>query len=178
MPLPCGTNLQTCAHQCEHARTRRGGRPCPPGRMHLQKRMHHRRIRKMFVGVDAALSPHTARPFLRNATANLRLPDGRTEASAPTGRFTFSPKMRAILRLHTAGSMWASTPTNALRGRRSLRGFVSAFCRAGQAPPLRCDEQRKPYQLTNSDVRATMTARAKAPGRVSHHTAGGCGFIS
>ena len=29
--------------------------------------------------------------FLRNVAANLSLPNGRTEASAPTGRFTLSP---------------------------------------------------------------------------------------
>ncbi len=63
-----------------------------------------------------------------------RCPNGRTAASAPTGRFTFSPKMRAILQLHFAGSMWASTPTDVLRYRRLLCGFVGAP-RAGGVEP-------------------------------------------
>ena len=40
--------------------------------------------------------------FFRYIAANLLLPIGRTEASAPTGRFTVSPKKRAILRLRPA----------------------------------------------------------------------------
>ena len=71
---------------------------------------------------------------LRCIAANLQMPRGRTEASAPTGRFTFSPKMRAILQLHFAGSMWASTPTDVLRYRRLLCGFVGAP-RAGGVEP-------------------------------------------
>nr|DAL42362.1 MAG TPA_asm: hypothetical protein [Caudoviricetes sp.] len=47
--------------------------------------------RTTFVGVDAALSPHTARPFLRYVAANLSLPHGRTGSSAPTGRCAGSP---------------------------------------------------------------------------------------
>ena len=110
---------------CEFARTnaetdapRRGGRPCPPGGMHPQNSTRHRRPHTTSVGVDAALSPHAARPFLRYVTANLQLLIGRTEASAPTKRFSYSPMVRAILRLHSAGSICASTPTDILPCRR------------------------------------------------------------
>ena len=92
------------------------------------------RIRTMFVGVDAALSPYDARPFSRSPSANPQLPHGRTEASAPTGRFSFSPMVRAILRLHTAGESAASTLTEILRCRRLLRGFGGAPCAGGASP--------------------------------------------
>ena len=97
--------------------------------------MYHRRKRTTFVGVDAHIDPHAARPFLRYAAANPQLPIGRTETSAPTGHCAFSPMVRANLRLHPAGSMWASTPTDALRCCRSLCKFVFAF-RAGGVEPL------------------------------------------
>ena len=63
------------------------------------------RIRTLFAGVDAALSPHAAHPFLRNAAANLPLPHGRTTLSAPTERCAFSPMACTIFRLRVAGSM-------------------------------------------------------------------------
>ena len=65
LPLPRGTMLRIWAHQCGMVCTRRGGRPCPPGRMHDR--------------------------FLRNPSANSQLPNGRTESSAPTGRCALSP---------------------------------------------------------------------------------------
>ena len=92
------------------------------------------RILKTFVGVDAHIDPYDERPFLRNIVANSLLPHGRTEASAPTGRFAFSPMVFAILRLHTAGESAASTPTEISRGRRALCDFVTAFCAGGASP--------------------------------------------
>ena len=82
--------------------------------------------------------PH--RPARRTPVFTIRcgkssLPHGRTGSSAPTERCAFSPKMRAILRLRTAGSMWASTPTEILRSRRSLCDFAGAR-RAGGVEPL------------------------------------------
>ena len=67
LPLPRGTMLRIWAHQCGMVCTRRGGRPCPPGRMHDR--------------------------FLRNPSANSQLPNGRTESSAPTGRCALSPSI-------------------------------------------------------------------------------------
>ena len=78
------------------------------------------------------------RPFLRYAAANLPLPHGRTGSSAPTKCFTLSPMVRTILQLCTAGSMWASTPTNGLR--ICIGAFVFCGCAVpgGQShPPLR-----------------------------------------
>ena len=72
--------------------------------------------------------------FLRYVAANLRLPNGRTGSSAPTGRCAFSPMVRANLRLHPAGSMWASTPTGILRGRHPLCEVVFASCAGGVEP--------------------------------------------
>ncbi len=68
--------------------------------------------------------------FLRYVAANLRLPNGRTGSSAPTGRCAFSPMVRANLRLHPAGSMWASTPTNVVRIRIGASVFAGAYRRA------------------------------------------------
>ena len=51
-------------------------------------------IRFMFVGVDAHIDPHGARPFLRNVAANLPLPIGRTGSSAPTGCCAVLPMVR------------------------------------------------------------------------------------
>ena len=96
--------------------------------------------RKTFVGVDAHIDPYDARPFLRYAAANLRLPNGRTEASAPTGRFTLPPMVGALLQLHPVGESTASTPTEILGCRHTLYDFAGAFCAGGQAPPLRYDE--------------------------------------
>ena len=62
--------------------------------------------------------PARGTSVLRCIAANLQMPHGRTEASAPTGRFTGSPMAGAILRLRIAGSMWASTPTDVLHYRR------------------------------------------------------------
>ena len=81
--------------------------------------------------------PH--RPARRTSVFTIRcgktvVPIGRTEASAPTGRCAFSPKMRAILRLHPAGESAASTPTDILRCRRSLCVFDCAFCAGGASP--------------------------------------------
>ena len=81
--------------------------------------------------------PH--RPARRTPVFTIRcgkssLPHGRTGSSAPTGRFTVSPMVCAILRLRAAGSMWASTPTEILRGRRSLCDFAGAR-RAGGVEP-------------------------------------------
>ena len=81
--------------------------------------------------------PH--RPARRTSVFTIRcgktvVPIGRTEASAPTGRCAFSPKMRAILRLHPAGESAASTPTNIFRCRRSLCVFDCAFCTGGASP--------------------------------------------
>ena len=61
----------------------------------------------------------------------------RTDANthAPTERYAFSPMVRAILRLHSAGESAASTPTDILRYRRSLCGFVLASCRTEKALP-------------------------------------------
>ena len=70
------------------------------------------------------------RPFLRYAAANLPLPHGRTGSSAPTKCFTLSPMVRTILQLCTAGSMWASTPTNGLRICIGAFVFVGVPCRA------------------------------------------------
>ena len=96
------------------------------------------RMRRPFVGADTALSPHRARPFLRNVAANPQLPHGRTEASAPTRRCACSPKMRAILQVRTAGSMWASTPTEILHGRCLAARFCDCILRGGgRTPPLR-----------------------------------------
>ena len=72
--------------------------------------------------------------FLRYVTANLLLPNGRTEASAPTRRCAFSPMVCAILRSRTAGSMWASTPTDIFRIRHPLCKFVRASCTGGATP--------------------------------------------
>ena len=89
--------------------------------------------------------PH--RPARRTPVFTIRcgktvVPIGRTEASAPTGRCAFSLKMHTILRLHSAGSMWASTPTDRLRCRCSLCEFVGAPC-AGGVEPL-------PYGVTGN----------------------------
>ena len=92
------------------------------------------RIRTTFVGVDAALSPHDAHPFLRYVAANPRFPHGRTGSSAPTGRFTILPMGFAILQLCSAGESGASTPTEILRCRRTLYDFVIVF-RAGGVEP-------------------------------------------
>ena len=80
------------------------------------------------------IDPQEARPFLRYAATNLPLPNGRTETSAPTGRCAGSPKMRAILWLHPAGSMWASTPTEILCCRHSLCNIGGAPCAGGVEP--------------------------------------------
>ena len=92
------------------------------------------RNRKAFVGVDAHIDPYDARPYLRYAAANLPLPNGRTEASAPTGRCAFSLKMHTILRLHSAGESAASTPTDRLHCRCSLCDFDGAPCAGGASP--------------------------------------------
>ena len=47
---------------------------------------------------------------------------------------TWSPILRAALRLRVAGSMWASTPTDISCIRRSLCGFVAAPCAGGVEP--------------------------------------------
>ena len=112
-------------------------------------------IRTPFVGVDAHIDPHNARPFLRYVAANLPLPHGRTGSSAPTGRCAGSPKMPAILQLPTAGSMWASTPTDVLRCRRLLYGIVGAFCAGGvEALPYAglVDSVRSPKGRANLQV--------------------------
>ena len=57
------------------------------------------------------INPHGARPFLRYVAASPQLPNGRTEASAPTKRFTLSPMVRADLQLHLAGESAALPPT-------------------------------------------------------------------
>ena len=92
------------------------------------------RIRTTFVGVDAHIDPHAARPILRYVAAKSVVPNGRTEASAPTGRCTFAPIVHPILRLRIAGSMWASTPTDIFRIRHPLYIFDGAS-RAGRACP-------------------------------------------
>ena len=94
------------------------------------------------------IDPRAARPFLQYVAANLPLPNGRTEASAPTGRFAFSPMVFAILRLHTAGSMWASTPTDVLRCCRSLHDFADAPCAGGASPSPTL--RRNTIQLKNN----------------------------
>ena len=71
---------------------------------------------------------------LRNIAAKTDVPNGRTESSAPTGRFAVSPMAGTILRFRPAGSMWASTPTGILRCRRSLYNFVIASCAGGVEP--------------------------------------------
>ena len=139
---------------------RRGGALPRPRRLHHQNCTTGGDLASRFVGADDPVRPAVctrepgrtnAKPYhvcrgrcphrparrtsvLRCIAANLQMPRGRTEASAPTGRFTFSPKMRAILQLHFAGSMWASTPTDVLRYRRLLCGFVGAP-RAGGVEP-------------------------------------------
>ena len=72
--------------------------------------------------------------FFRYVAENLPLPNGRTEASAPTERFTVLPMVRAILQLHPAGESAASIPTEILRGRRSLCKIVFASCAGGVLP--------------------------------------------
>ena len=88
------------------------------------------RIRTIFVGVDAHIDPcgrHIS--FLRDPASKLVVPHGRTESSAPTGRYAGPPTVRAGLQLHIAGSMWASTPTDVMRGRRLLCNFDGTPCR-------------------------------------------------
>ena len=68
--------------------------------------------------------------------------------------------MRAILQLHFAGSMWASTPTDVLRYRRLLCGFAGAP-RAGGVEPrpyadLR-DSTRSPKVRTDLQVPAAQS---------------------
>ena len=83
---------------------------------------------------------HNARPILRYIAANLPLPHGRTEASAPTKRCAVLPKMRAILRLRAAGESAASTPTDVLRCCRLVVRFCDCILRGrGRAPLLRLD---------------------------------------
>ena len=66
--------LQIGAHPCGTARTRRGGRLCPPARYAPANTDAPTRIRTTFVGVDAHIDPHAAQSFLRNVAANLSLP--------------------------------------------------------------------------------------------------------
>ena len=111
-------------------------------------------IRNPLVGVDAHIDPNDARPFLRYVAANPRLPNGRTEASAPTGRFTILPMGFAILQLCSAGSMrrpqasfeaqpraarllapkMGIDPYGILRCRRTLYDFAAASCAGGVEP--------------------------------------------
>ena len=83
-PRPHSTTLQICAHQCKHARTRRGGRPCPPGRTQAQKRTHPDESAQRLYG-SMPRSPRTTHDrFYETLRQICRCPNGRTEASAPT----------------------------------------------------------------------------------------------
>ena len=56
-----------------------------------------------------------------------RCPNGRTEASAPTGRFTFSPKMRAILQLRPAREGQSPSPTAFWNTQRIFTQILPSF---------------------------------------------------
>ena len=105
--------------------------------------------------------------FLRYAVANLPLHNGRTEASAPTERFSVSPMACAILRLHAAGSMWASTPTDALRGCRSLYDFAIARCTEGASTPPRYTKNQQQLKAathnTSGIALITIATGSKKP---------------
>ena len=92
-------------YQCEHARTRRGGRLCPPGGACPQKRMHQCESAHCLQG-SMPRSPRTPHiRFYETPRQICRCPNGRTEASAPTERFSFSSMACTIFRLRVAGSM-------------------------------------------------------------------------
>ena len=119
-------------------------RNCPTGGQRRPPLQDVLRFRRKYVQFcDCVLRGRGRTPPLRHVgqfyvftsiAANPQLPHGRTEVSAPTERFSFSPMVRAILRLHTAGESAASTPTEILRCRRLLCGFGGAPCAGGASP--------------------------------------------
>ena len=136
-------------------------RNCPTGGQRRPPLQDVLRFRRKYVQFcDCVLRGRGRTPPLRHVgqfyvftsiAANPQLPHGRTEVSAPTGRFTVSPMVRAILRLHTAGESAASTPTE----RFSLSPVVARVWRCtlrGRGKPL-------PYVTTkrgDSSKRATL----------------------
>ena len=134
LPRPRGRTLWIRSHQCKYARARRGGRPCPPGDMHPANTDAPMQTRTMFVGVDAHIDPRrTHFRFYETSRQNGRAPRA-DRVVRPYRDVTWSPILRAALRLRVAGSMWASTPTDISCIRRSLCGFVAAPCAGGVEP--------------------------------------------
>ena len=114
------------------------------------------RIRNPFVGVDAHIDPHGARPFLRNIAATPPLPHGRTEASAPTECLRIRRWCVQICDCNLPGRC----------GHRPLR--VVRVCRCilrgrGRTPPLR--------QINTSSL-FTITSYLSCPAPTLRRNAG------
>ena len=102
-----------------------------------------RRIRKMFVGVDAHIDPAIRNcKFVRIIGANAKRPVGGGRPCPPVGYDHFRHRVSIKPERLPRGSMWASTSTDGLRFRIGVYGFAGLCRRAGQAPPLRYDETR------------------------------------
>ena len=94
-------------HKCEIVRTRRGGRPCPPGGMHLQAPMHL---------CESALCLQGSMP-----------------RSPRTGHDRFYDAPQQICHCPTGGQRRPPLQ-DVVRGRRILCDFVIAFCAGGASP--------------------------------------------
>ena len=137
-------------------------RNCPTGGQRRPPLQDVLRFRRKYVQFcDCVLRGRGRTPPLRHVgqfyvftsiAANPQLPHGRTEVSAPTGRFTVSPMVRAILRLHTAGESAASTPTNVVRIRIGAFVFAGTFRRA--------DRGVRPYGCMRVRIGASRFAGA------------------
>ena len=136
------------------------------------------------------IDPHDARPFLRNAAANPRLPNGRTGSSAPTGRFAVSPNIMqfcdcaptgrcghrplrtdcvvavrcAILRVHPARERENPSPTAIgidCTGSHWCARFFGCVPPGGQGrPPLRV---RTVFASVHQNLRRRTARAGRAP---------------
>ena len=112
----------------------------------------------MSVGVDAALSPAARNRKIAHTTGEtVKYPVGADASVRPLGNGEFAATWRKNGRA-ACGSIWASTPTNGVRGRIGAFVFVGAYRRA--------DRVVRPYGCIPFRIGAPISATLYRAGGV------------